>query len=111
LVFKEAFFTPLLASLVNRRRDGLILVGVGMAQTGLYLVHLPGWPCPFKAVFGIPCPGCGLTTAIAELLRGDWRGSLSIHAFAPIFVVAFVIMLAAVVVGVILNVIGRASAR
>jgi hypothetical protein len=62
-------------------------------------------------VFGIPCPGCGLTTAIAELLRGDWRGSLSIHAFAPIFVVAFVIMLAAVVVGVILNVIGRASAR
>jgi len=96
IAIKEAFFTPLLASLVNRRRDGLILVGVGMVQTGLFLAHLPGWPCPFKAVFGIPCPGCGLTTAIGELLRGDWRASLTTHAFAPVFVLAFLVMLAAV---------------
>ena len=93
---KQAFSTPLLASLVNRRRDGLILVGVAALQTGLFLAHLPGWPCPFKALFGIPCPGCGLTTAIAELLRGDWRASLATHAFAPVFVLAFLVMLVAV---------------
>ena len=63
-----------------------------MAQIGLFLAHLPGWPCPFKAVFGIPCPGCGLTTAIGELLRGDWRASLATHAFAPVFVLAFLVM-------------------
>jgi hypothetical protein len=94
---KEAFFTPLLASLVNRRRDGLIMVGAGIAQTGLFLAHLPGWPCPFKAVFGIPCPGCGLTTAIGELLRGDWRAAYTTHAFAPVFVLAFMVILAAVI--------------
>jgi hypothetical protein len=94
---KQVFFTPLLASLVNRRRDGLILVGVGVLQTGLFLAHLPGWPCPFKALTGLPCPGCGLTTAIAELLGGDWRGAIATHAFAPVFVVAFLVMLAAVV--------------
>ena len=93
---KKAFFTPLLASLMDRRRDGLILVGVGIAQTGLFLAHLPGWICPFKALFGIPCPGCGLTTAIAELLHGDWRGSLSTHAFAPVFMLAFLVILASV---------------
>ena len=89
---KQAITSPLLASLVTRRRDGLILVGVGTAQIGLFLAHLPGWPCPFKAVFGVPCPGCGLTTAIGELLRGDWRASLATHAFAPVFVLAFLVM-------------------
>ena len=93
---KEIYFTPLIASLVNRRRDGLLLVGAGLAQTGLFMAHLPGWSCPFKALFGIPCPGCGLTTAIAELLRGDWRASLTTHAFAPVFVLAFLLILAAV---------------
>jgi len=92
---KKAFFIPLLASLLSRRRDGLILVGVGVLQTGLFVAHLPGWPCLFKAVFGIPCPGCGLTTAIVELLGGDWRASLSIHAFAPVFLLAFLVILLA----------------
>ena len=92
IALKQALTSPLLASLVTRRRDGLILVGVGTAQIGLFLAHLPGWPCPFKAVFGIPCPGCGLTTAIGELLRGDWRASLATHAFAPVFVLAFLVM-------------------
>ena len=92
IALKQALTSPLLASLVTRRRDGLILVGVGTAQIGLFLAHLPGWPCPFKAVFGIPCPGCGLTAAIGELLRGDWRASLATHAFAPIFVLAFLVM-------------------
>ena len=92
IALKQALTSPLLASLVTRRRDGLILVGVGTAQIGLFLAHLPGWPCPFKAVFGVPCPGCGLTTAIGELLRGDWRASLATHAFAPVFVLAFLVM-------------------
>lgn len=26
--------------------------------------------CSWKAVFGIPCPGCGMQTALIELLKG-----------------------------------------
>ena len=68
-------------------------MGVGGVQLGLHLLGLPGWACPFRAVFGVPCPGCGLTTALGELLHGRLLESLRTHAFAPIFLVVFFILL------------------
>ena len=70
-----------------------MLVGVGTVLVGLHLLGLPGWVCPFKAVFGIPCPGCGLTAAMDDLLHGQVLASLHSHAFAPIFLAAFLILL------------------
>jgi hypothetical protein len=32
--------------------------------------------CLFKAITGRPCPGCGMTRAIASILRGDFQVSL-----------------------------------
>ena len=94
---RQAFFTPVLASLVRQRREAAILVGVGGIQVGLHLLGWPGWPCPVQQILGIPCPGCGLTTAVGLLLRGDWREAVSMHAFAPVLVLAFgLIVLAAV---------------
>jgi hypothetical protein len=90
---RRIIFTPAFSSLLKQRREALILVGIGAAQMGLYLAGLPSWKCPILAVTGIPCPGCGLTTAIVDLLRGDWRTSISTHAFAPIFLLAFFILL------------------
>ena len=29
-------------------------------------------PCGFLTLTGLPCPGCGLTTAFAHGVRGDW---------------------------------------
>jgi hypothetical protein len=89
---KATVFTPVLASLLQERWQGLVLVGAGLLHVGLSLAGLPGWRCPFKAATGIPCPGCGLTAAIEALLHGDWRSSLSLHAFAPIFSLAFAVM-------------------
>ncbi len=91
-IILRTWFSPVFATLLKQRRDGAILLGAGALLLGLDLLGLPGWVCPFKAVFGIPCPGCGLTTAIGELLRGDWRGSLSTHAFAPIFLLGLLVM-------------------
>jgi hypothetical protein len=78
--------------LLEHRLEGAILVGVGIFQVGLHLLGLPGWACPFKAVFGIPCPGCGLTAALDELLHGQMLASLQAHAFAPLFLAAFLIL-------------------
>jgi len=55
------------------------------------------WPCPFQTVLGIPCPGCGLTTAITELLQGHAKESLHAHAFASAFLLALALMLASII--------------
>jgi hypothetical protein len=65
-------------------------------QLGLRLLGLPGWACSFKAVFGIPCPGCGLTAAMDELLHGHVLDSLHTHAFAPMFLAVFLILLVSI---------------
>jgi hypothetical protein len=93
---RRAWFAPVFSSLLEHRLEGLTLVGFGALQVGLYLLGLPGWVCPFKAVFGIPCPGCGLTAALDELLRGHVLASLRTHAFAPIFLAAVLILLVSI---------------
>jgi hypothetical protein len=93
---RKTWFSPIFSTLLANRTEGLVLAGAGGLQLGLTLLHLPGWVCPFKAIFGIPCPGCGLTTAIVELLKGKVLESLHTHAFAPIFLFAFLLILAAV---------------
>jgi hypothetical protein len=30
-------------------------------------------PCTIRAVFGIPCPSCGMTTCFANMTKGRWR--------------------------------------
>ena len=40
--------------------------------------------CLFRAVTGVPCPGCGLTRAIARLARGDLAQAVTLHPLAPL---------------------------
>ena len=94
--FRQTWFSPVFSTLLEQRLEGTILVGVGMFQLGLHLLGLPGWVCPFKAVFGVPCPGCGLTAAMDELLHGHVLASLRTHAFASIFLAAFIIILVSI---------------
>jgi hypothetical protein len=70
------------------------LAAVAVAHMGLVFAGQPGLACPCRALTGVPCPGCGLSTATALLLRGEWAASLRAHAFAPLFLAAFGVMLA-----------------
>ena len=90
---RRTWFSPAFSQLLEHRLEGTVLVGVGALQVGLHLLGLPGWACPFKAVFGIPCPGCGLTAAVDELVHGHVLASLRTHAFAPILLAAFLVIL------------------
>lgn len=83
--FVSAWHSPIFSRLLENRREGLIIVGAGILHLGLSLAGLPAWNCPILAATGVPCPGCGLTTATMELVRGDFAASFQTHAFAPIF--------------------------
>ncbi len=91
-ISNTVWFAPTFSTLIQNRTEGLMIVGAGALQMGLYLAGLPGWACPFKSLFGIPCPGCGLTTASGQLFHGQFSASLHTHAFAPIFVCSFLVM-------------------
>ncbi len=86
-------FPQTLASMMEKRHEALLLGGLAALQFGVVAAGLPGWPCPFKAAFGIPCPGCGMSTSVSSLLHGDIQGAFTIHAFAPIFFMALVFVL------------------
>jgi len=106
-VAKE-FFLPLLAPLLQRRRIILILVCVAVLQVWMAGAGLKCWPCPIKSSLGVPCPGCGLSTAMALLIRGDWEAAIFTHAFAPVFLFVFILT---AVLGVLPEHLHRASVR
>lgn len=46
------------------------------------LLYLSDIGCVFRAVTGVPCPGCGMTRAWLALLRGDVASAIAYH---PLF--------------------------
>lgn len=52
---------------------------------------LPGWPCPLRALTGIPCPTCFLTRATAAALTGQLQLSVRLHAFGPLVAAALLV--------------------
>lgn len=49
-------------------------------------------PCPFHALTGWWCPGCGMTRAAHHLLRGDVTGALRYNALLPLVVTLIALM-------------------
>ncbi len=47
-------------------------------------------PCGFLVITGIPCPGCGLTTSFAHMVRGQFTGATYANPFGVmLFLVTF----------------------
>jgi hypothetical protein len=104
----EYLFMPVLAPLMLNRRTVFILTGVAALQVFLTALGLGGWQCPIKSALGIPCPGCGLSRAMVLLIHKEWHAAMVTHAFAPVFLVGFVLML---IVGVMPDRLHRHSVR
>ncbi|UCH22878.1 MAG: DUF2752 domain-containing protein [Deltaproteobacteria bacterium] len=85
-------FKPVLAATLPNQRTLRLITAGAMLQLGVTLASGQGWQCPVYANFAIPCPGCGLSTAIILLIRGSWQTALSVHAFAPVFLMLIIFM-------------------
>jgi hypothetical protein len=88
---------PVFSSVLSNRGETAAIVGFGVVHIGLGLAGISFWSCPILAATGVPCPGCGLTRATMQLLHGDISSSLNTHAFAPVFLIALLMMIAVLV--------------
>ena len=90
------FFTPVLGPLLSNRWLTGIFLGFGLTQLILVATGLTGWQCPIRSTIGTTCPGCGLTTAMALLVKGRWTAAVEMHAFAPFFLMVLALVAAAI---------------
>jgi len=90
------FFTPVLGPLLSNRWLVGIFLGVGLSQLALVVTGIGGWQCPIRSTLGITCPGCGLSTAMALLVKGQWAAAIAMHAVAPVFLIALVLVATAI---------------
>ena len=79
----------LLASLALAR-------GVASATTAAVHVAGRGLPgiCPSRLLFGVNCPGCGMTRSVLLTLGGDLRGALTVNPAGPVLVAALILLAA-----------------
>ena len=47
--------------------------------------------CLVQSLFGIPCPGCGITRSVLAFLGGDVGGALTLNPVGPVLLVVFAI--------------------
>lgn len=68
-------------------RDRLLLTAplVGVAFLALFNPADDGpTVCPFALCTGMACPGCGMTRAVSQLIRGNFGQALIYHPLAPL---------------------------
>jgi hypothetical protein len=56
------------------------------------ILHLPSI-CPFNALTGLPCPGCGLTRAFVCIAHGHLLEAVHWHPLAPVVFMAGIVAL------------------
>ena len=61
------------------------------------LAIFPDWPipssCPSQTIFGVDCPGCGLTRSFIHLAHGDWHRAFSKHRVGWLLALAVVLQI------------------
>ena len=48
--------------------------------------------CPFRAVTGLDCPGCGMTRSCTHTMHGDLWHALELHPLGPLVVLSFALV-------------------
>lgn len=66
---------------------------LAVAAASSVLPHQPALPCPLRALTGVPCPLCGMTTSVESLLHGHLGVALHANPAGVAAVALAVVML------------------
>lgn len=77
----------------------LTALGLGAGILALRAVDVSLPPCPFRAVTGVPCPGCGMTRLADAVAHGHLTTAVTADAAGVAILAAIVVL--AVVYGVV----------
>jgi hypothetical protein len=67
----------------------LLAAGAAMSASGIH----PALVCPLRALTGVPCPLCGMTTSVEATLQGDPGSALAANPAGLLAVAAAVLVL------------------
>ncbi|HXH68803.1 MAG TPA: DUF2752 domain-containing protein [Pyrinomonadaceae bacterium] len=70
---------------------GILAITTGALVVGYFNPTTAGFfpACPFHALTGLNCPGCGLTRSFHALFHGDVSTALHFNALLPIYLLLF----------------------
>ena len=83
---KQQMRRSLLLNDLKYNLPGLLVVAGYILVFQLFLHTI----CPMQLIFGLPCPGCGLTRAATLLITGHFAQSFQMHPF----LIAWILMAA-----------------
>ena len=63
------------------------------AKAAAFIAFIIIYQCPIRLIFGIECPGCGLTSAVLYAARFDFIGAFHAHELFLIPVVTVIYLL------------------
>jgi len=64
-----------------------------LIRVGFVLLIVLFYRCPVRAIFGVDCPGCGMTRACLSALRLDFRSAFAYHPLFWLFGIELVYVL------------------
>lgn len=67
----------------------VLFLVLGVYVLVAYLVKFP--ICPIRAIWGMPCPGCGITRAVMSILKMDYLYAWNLHPFSYLIIFSAVL--------------------
>jgi hypothetical protein len=86
----------LTSAFTERRMGWVVFVCLSVMFILTMVVRPPDEPafilCPFRAVTGLLCPGCGMTRAFCALGHGEFRRALHFNALSPLLYLSLIVV-------------------
>jgi hypothetical protein len=89
--FEQQLYLPVFSNILQNRWLVFLLVSIYVVFVVLSSLGYDVWHCPIRTALGVPCPGCGLSSATICLFQGNLKAAFSQHAFSVVFFIGLIL--------------------